>query len=84
MVTEQMLFELITHDYEEIVSSHLIRFFHEDERGKSSITFTPKDNVNQTHLTVNEQRHRKFGKCYSVHPSTKYRFLGIYYVKFTL
>ena len=79
-----MLFKLITHDYEEIVNSTLIRFFHEDKRGKASIKFSPADNVNQTHLTVNEQRHRKFGKCYSVHPSKKYRFLGIYYMKFTL
>ena len=84
MVTEQMLFKLITHEYDEIVNKTLIRFFHEDENGKASISFSPDDNVNQTHLTVNEQRHRKFGKCYSVHPSKKYRLLGIYYIKFTL
>ena len=83
-VSQQMLFDLVTQRYDEIVSKFKIRFNHADETGRSSIEFSVEDNKNEAYFNVTEQRHRKFGKCYSVHPSKKYRLLGIYYIVFTL
>ena len=34
--------------------------------------------------SVQEQRHRGFGRCYTIHPAEKFRKLGLYYFKIWL
>ncbi len=31
--------------------------------------------------SIQEQRHRGFGRCYTIHPATYIRDLGVYYTK---
>ena len=84
-ITETQLFDLVTQRYTDIVNSTTIRFFKADEQGRSSVTFKPLDDAsNFVHLDVKEQKHRLFGKCYSIRPSKHYLELGIYYLKLTL
>ena len=34
--------------------------------------------------SIQEQRHRRFGRCYTIHPAEKFRKLGLYYFKIYL
>ena len=87
------MFNLITHGYGDIVQSTLVRFFHANKDGKSSAKFEVDRildivrgvaNGGESGFNITEQRHRKFGKCYSLHPIKEHRLLGIYYIKFIL
>ena len=84
-ITEQKLFDDVTQRYEDIINSTRIRYFKPDEIGSSSVTFYNENStIIYNNVEVTEQRHRLFGKCYSIRPVEKYRVLGIYYIKFTL
>ena len=84
-VTEQELFNDVTQRYEDLIQSATIRFFKADQNGRSSVTVHYNDSLNVVkHFDVAEQRHRKFGKCYSMRPTKKHRKLGMYRIKFLL
>ena len=75
-VDESQLFRLITHEVEEIIRSVKIR------------TFIVNKDTNETSVSLDlhgpnvvEQRHRNFGRCYSIYPSAENRDLGIYYIR---
>ena len=83
--TEQKLFDDVTQRYADIINSTRIRHFKADEKGSSTVTFSSENSTTiYSNVEVTEQRHRLFGKCYSIRPVEKYRVLGIYYIKFTL
>ena len=84
-ISEKELFDDVTLRYEDIINRTTIRTFKSDEGGicRKSI-YNDNATIIHNNLEVTEQRHRKFGKCYSIRPGRKDRSLGIYYIKFTL
>ena len=65
---------------QEIAKTIFIRFLTSDRNG----TFSVYLNLTDSHNSVKEQRHRKFGRCYTVYPDEHMRDLGIYYIKLEL
>ena len=54
-----------------------INFFRKSPEGLSSIELK----LDSSELSVTEQRHRLFGRCYTIYPEKWIRDLGIHYIK---
>ncbi len=79
-IPERELFDLATYRVDDIFGQIMIRFFRTDADG-AIYTFISTDSSDPS---VEEQRHRKFGKCYTLHPEPSILKLGVYYVKLRL
>ena len=79
-VTQQQLFLDATFSLNEILKKLYIRFIKADDEGK----FNEELDLINYHNWITEQRHRKFGRCYTLSPDDRMRGLGIYYIKFEL
>ena len=79
-VSPQELFESATFSFKEIVRSLSIRTISEDTDGTFYQTADPIEFAS----SIIEQRHRKFGRCYTFYPKMSQQKLGIYYVKVEL
>ena len=77
---EQQLFLEVTYNLDEIAKKIQIRFIRSDENG----TFLKSLDLFNSQKWITEQRHRKFGRCYTMYPDDFTRSLGIYYIKFQL
>ena len=80
MITEQQLFLDATYSVNDIVRTINIRYLNADKTGKFTENLKIQDNASW----VSEQRHRKFGRCYTFYPDTDMQYLGIYYLKIEL
>ena len=80
MMSEQNLFLEASHSISDIVKAMKIRYLQADKNGKFSENLKIQDNASW----VSEQRHRKFGRCYTFYPDTDMQYLGIYYMKIEL
>ena len=78
-ISPEKLFDEITQSVTDIVSQIDIRMFKQNNEGSDAVTIT---NING--LDWKEQRHRRFGKCYTFRPDKEIRDRGIYYIKFEL
>ena len=76
-VDQQELFKDATYNLTEIVKQISIRFIQADKTGKTNTDIDLEDNLD----SIKEQRHRKFGRCYTFHPTKAIRDLGVYYIK---
>ena len=76
-VSQQTLFNLATYDIHEIVKQLRVRFLKADKNGKTRTNI--RLDANST--SIKEQRHRKFGRCYTFLPEQYILSLGVYYVK---
>ena len=59
-----------------------LMYFFLQETGKTNTDLdltNPNDDP-----SIQEQRHRGFGRCYTIHPAEKFRKLGLYYFKIYL
>ena len=74
------LFLEATYNLDEIAKKIQIRFIRSDENG----TFQKALDLFDSKSWITEQRHRKFGRCYTMYPDNFTRSLGIYYIKFEL
>ena len=79
-VTQQQLFLEATYNLDEIAKKIQIRFIRADANG----TFQTSLDLIDSQSWITEQRHRKFGRCYTIYPDDFTRSLGIYYIKFEL
>ena len=79
-VSKHQLFNAATYSFNEIVESVSVRTILEDENGD----FLIKVDMNEVHGSITEQRHRRYGRCYTYHPEQSVEELGIYYVKVQL
>ena len=82
-VDQQELFKEVTYSFTEIVKRIYIRYINADKNGKTNVNIKDDDLENITD-SVQEQRHRGFGRCYTFHPKKSIRDLGVYYIKFYL
>ncbi len=76
----KMLFDLATLEPKDIFKKIYVRFFRADERGDFNTYLA----ANGSGSSFAEQRHRKFGRCYTLHPEPNILPLGIYYVNMEL
>ena len=75
-ISEKDLFEAITYDKLEMIKSWRIRLLKEKDNG----TMYVKMNLTEDNSEIfTEQRHRAFGKCYTLHPPKEVRDVGVYY-----
>ena len=79
-MSQQQLFHDATYSLTEIVSRLKVRTIFTDEY--DSYTFVP--DLNLKHESINEQRHRKYGRCYTYLPEKVIRDLGVYYINAVL
>jgi len=91
-VNERDLFDLATYSMEEIIKRIYVRFFivikdvissqmtssQADENGDFNRDLDLSSSESQAN--VKERRHRKFGKCYTIHPEESILQLGVYYI----
>lgn len=82
-MTESQLFDLATLGIEEVFSHVYVRYFKADPE-TGSVGSEATLNLAAKPSSFTEQRHRFFGKCYSLHPEEDIRKLGVYYIKITL
>jgi hypothetical protein len=75
--SDQKLFNEATLSLKEIVKRLQIRTIFADKHNSHSFVV----DLDILHNSITEQRHRKFGRCYTYHPEKKMRDLGIYYIK---
>ena len=98
-VTESDLFHLATRNLSEIVKRVYVRYFKADVRymkiqffslhkcdfqedGSTNTVLDLSDPA--TNPSIQEQRHRGFGRCYTLYPDEKIQKLGVYYYKMDL
>lgn len=79
-ISAQDLFLLASNTIEDLVKNIRIRTFEADEEGVFSIDV----NISGSNPEFTEQRHRRFGRCFTLHPKEKVRKLGIYYIRVQL
>ena len=68
---------MATYNFTEIVKRIYVRFIQADKNGETNMNIDLKDNFE----SIQEQRHRGFGRCYTFHPKKEIRDLGVYYIK---
>lgn len=78
-ISSQELFMLATNSFEDIVQSLFIRTISEDDAGDFSVKVVSE--VARMGSALTEQRHRKYGRCYTYYPPPTQQRLGIYYIK---
>ena len=76
-VDEETLFKQATYSLDAIVKKIYIRFISASDEGKTNTIIS----VDGTSSSFKEQRHRGFGRCYTLHPEKSIRDLGVYYMK---
>ena len=76
-VDQQKLFKEATYNLTEIVKRIFVRYIQADKNGKTQTNIDFEDNLD----SIKEQRHRKFGRCYTFHPEKDIRNLGVYYIR---
>ena len=76
-VTEETLFQNATYKLDEIVQKIYIRYIQANDDGKTNTLIS----VDGTSDSFKEQRHRGFGRCYTLHPDKTIRNQGVYYLK---
>ena len=73
---ENVGFKMMDHFFSK---THVI-FLQETGKTNTDLDLTnPNDDP-----SIQEQRHRGFGRCYTIHPAEKFRKLGLYYFKIYL
>ena len=80
-ISRHELFNMATYSFDDIVKSINARTVYEDDNGDFKLTALDMD---ETHNSVVEQRHRRFGRCYTYCPETPLKELGIYYLSIIL
>ena len=80
MLSEQKLFLEASYSINDIVRTIKIRYLHADKSGSFGENLKIADNASW----ISEQRHRKFGRCYTFYPDTDMQYMGIYYMKIEL
>ena len=76
-VDEETLFQQATYSLHEIVERIYIRYIQANSEGKTNTEIS----VDGTSNSFKEQRHRGFGRCYTLHPERDILELGVYYLK---
>ena len=79
-ITKQHLFAKATFKLSEIVKKLKIRTIGAD----NSKSYSFEVDLSTANNSFTEQRHRKFGRCYSYYPEHHFRELGIYYITIVL
>ena len=74
------LFEFSTFAFDEIVEKIRVRTILENENNQ----FWHKIGEIDLETSINEKRHRKYGRCYSYYPDASLLKLGVYYMEFYL
>ena len=80
MISEQKLFLEASYSINDIVRTIKIRYLQADKSG----TFSENLKIAENASWISEQRHRKFGRCYTFYPDTDMQYMGIYYMKIEL
>ena len=82
-VSPQDLFEMATYGFWEMVHDLRIRFFQSDSMGKTSYNIDENNwaAFDKRILEVIEQRHPRFGKCWTISFPTVWAEYGRYYIK---
>ena len=75
-VDDESLFQQATYSLAEIVQRIYVRFITADSNGKTATEI----NLDGRSNSFKEQRHRKFGRCYTLQPEKYIRKLGVYYL----
>ena len=78
-MSQQDLFIAATYHLSELVNYVRIRMFAENDKGEFSV----KLNLSDT-SSITEQRHRGFGRCWTIYPEENIRKYGVYYMKIEL
>ena len=76
-MNEETLFQNATYQLKEIVRKIYIRYIQADANGKTNTLIS----LDGTSESFKEQRHRGFGRCYTLHPDETIRNQGVYYLK---
>ena len=79
-ITKQQLFAKATFELSEVVKKLKIRTIGADD----SHSYSFEVDLSMAKHSFTEQRHRKFGRCYSYCPEHHFRELGIYYITIVL
>ena len=79
-VTQQQLFLDATYPLNKIAKTIFLRYNTANDQGK----FQEHLDLINYQKWITEQRHRKFGRCYTLYPDARMRKLGIYYMKLEL
>ena len=79
-INNEDLFESSTFAYKEIVKKIRVRTILENENGE----FWHKIGEIDLETSINEKRHRKYGRCYTYYPDASLLKLGVYYIEFYL
>ena len=80
-ISSHELFNMATYSFDDIVKSIKARTIYEDDKGDLNLTALGMD---EKQNSVVEQRHRRFGRCYTYCPETPLKELGIYYLSIIL
>ena len=76
-IDNQELFTSVTLSYNEIVKKVRVRSVTENDNRE----FWHKIKGNSLKNSINEQKHRKFGRCYTFYPDSSLLKLGVYYIE---
>ena len=79
-ISDQQLFIDASYEVDEIIEEIALRFIKSNEDRRIS---TRLSNFKKKPY-IEEQRHRKYGRCYTFHPDTTMQQLGIYYITLKL
>ena len=79
-LTEQNIIGFIWGKDKEIVKKIRVRTILENENGE----FWHKIGEIDLETSINEKRHRKYGRCYTYYPDASLLKLGVYYMEFYL
>ena len=79
-ISDQTLFIDATYEVEEILEEIAIRFIKSNHDSNISTKLRHFKKMPY----IEEQRHRKFGRCYTFRPDTRMQQLGIYYITLKL
>lgn len=73
---------LATNSFKNIVKSLSIRTISEDDEGDFLVKVVTE--TARMGNSITEQRHRKYGRCFTYYPPRSQQQLGIYYMKIQL
>ena len=83
-VSEKELFDKATYSIKDVFGKVYIRLFKATDEGQQALTMDLQEGFDQLDASFVEQRHRAFGKCYTLYPAKWIREHGIYYYKINL
>ena len=79
-ISNKDLFGFSTFAFNEIVKKIRVRTILENENNE----FWHKLGKTDLETSINEKRHRKYGRCYTYYPDASLLKLGVYYIEFYL